>query len=109
LALPVNIEELFNGRTVEWERLEFKKGWNPEDVCHTVCAFANDINNWGGGYIIIGVESQDGIPHMPPVGILRNQIDMIQKELLNICYRIEPHYTPVTAPVDYEEKLLFVI
>jgi predicted HTH transcriptional regulator len=29
-------------------RLEFKAGWNPEQIQHSVCAFANDINNWGG-------------------------------------------------------------
>ena len=28
MALPVNITELINGRVVEWDRLEFKKGWN---------------------------------------------------------------------------------
>jgi ATP-dependent DNA helicase RecG len=29
MPLPVNIPDLIHGRTVEWERLEFKKGWNP--------------------------------------------------------------------------------
>ena len=38
--LPINIDDLINARTVEWERLEFKEGWNPEDVLHTMCAFA---------------------------------------------------------------------
>lgn len=38
--LPININDLINARTVEWERLEFKEGWNPEDVLHTMCAFA---------------------------------------------------------------------
>jgi len=28
MALPVNIRDLINGRTVEWERIEFKRGWN---------------------------------------------------------------------------------
>ena len=51
-ALPINVEELLRGQIVEWERLEFKKGWNPEEIIHTICAFANDINNWGGGYLI---------------------------------------------------------
>lgn len=32
MALPVNIQDLINGRTVEWERIEFKAGWNPEDL-----------------------------------------------------------------------------
>jgi predicted HTH transcriptional regulator len=48
-ALPINVDELLKGQIVEWERLEFKKGWNPEEIIHTICAFANDINNWGGG------------------------------------------------------------
>ena len=55
-ALPINVEELLRGQIVEWERLEFKKGWNPEEIIHTICAFANDINNWGGGYLIVGIE-----------------------------------------------------
>jgi ATP-dependent DNA helicase RecG len=65
-GLPVNIEELINGGTVEGERIEFKKGWNPEDVVHSMCAFANDINNWGSGYIIIGIEEENGKPVLSP-------------------------------------------
>lgn len=49
MALPVNIDKLLRGKIVEWERLDFKRGWNPDDVLHTACAFANDIHNWGGG------------------------------------------------------------
>ena len=30
MALPVNIQDLISGRTVEWERIEFKAGWNPD-------------------------------------------------------------------------------
>jgi len=43
MNLPVNINDLLTARTVEWERLEFKAGWNSEDVLHTMCAFANDF------------------------------------------------------------------
>ncbi len=46
MGLPVNIKELLNGETVEWERIELKEGWNPEPVIRTIGAFANDINNW---------------------------------------------------------------
>ena len=60
MALPVNINELLSGRIVETERLEFKEGWNPEAVLHTMCAFANDVNNWGGGYIVIGIGEKSG-------------------------------------------------
>jgi len=30
MALPININELIHGSTVEWERIEFKEGWNPD-------------------------------------------------------------------------------
>ena len=77
MALPINIDELLSGKTVEWERLDFKRGWNPEDVIHSACAFANDIHNWGGGYIIVGIDEQDGVPVLPPVGIDLHTIDGI--------------------------------
>ena len=42
MPLPININELLKGRVIEWDRLEFKRGWNPEEVIHTMCAFDND-------------------------------------------------------------------
>jgi hypothetical protein len=30
MKLPINIHDILTGRTVEWERLEFKAGWNPQ-------------------------------------------------------------------------------
>lgn len=30
MPLPININELLTGRVIEWDRLEFKKGWNRE-------------------------------------------------------------------------------
>ena len=30
MSLPININDLLHGKPVEWERLEFKAGWNPE-------------------------------------------------------------------------------
>jgi len=62
MNLPINIEKLIKGEVVETERIKYKSGWNPEDVIHSMCAFANDINNLGGGYIVIGVEEKDGVP-----------------------------------------------
>jgi hypothetical protein len=50
MSLPVNIHKVLQDLPVEWERLEFKRGWNPEAILHTMCAFANDFHNLGGGY-----------------------------------------------------------
>jgi len=109
MALPINISDLIHGKVVEWERLEFKEGWNPEDVLHTVCAFANDLNNWGGGYIIVGVKAVEGIPQLPPKGLALERIDRIQGELINMCFKIQPNYLPITQPYIIDGKTILVI
>ena len=65
MALPINIEDLLNKHKVESNRIEFKKGWNPTKIYHSICAFANDFDNIGGGYILVGVEEKDGIAVRP--------------------------------------------
>ena len=109
MPLPININKLLKGKIVEWDRLELKKGWNPEEIIHTMCAFANDINNWGGGYIVIGIDEKEGIPLLPPVGLLQNSIDSIQKNSLNLCHQIEPMPQIITEPVEFQGQLIFVI
>ena len=69
MALPINIDDLINRRVVESARVEYKKNWNAEPIVHSICAFANDIDNWGGGYLIVGVEEEDGMPKFPVEGI----------------------------------------
>ena len=109
MALPINIEKLLYGRVVEWERLDFKRGWNPDDVMHTACAFANDIHNWGGGYIIIGVEEKDGTPVLPPYGLDIESVDRIQKEIVEICNVIQPICNIIPEPVEVEGKTILVL
>ena len=58
MGLPTNIETLLTGNVVEWARIEFKTSWMPEASLKTICAFANDIDNWGGGYIVLGVKEK---------------------------------------------------
>ncbi|MBU2557043.1 MAG: putative DNA binding domain-containing protein [Bacteroidetes bacterium] len=109
MALPVNIEDLVHGKTIEWARIELKKGWNAKKIMHTMCAFANDIHNWGGGYIIVGIDEVDGQAKLPPEGIEQNSIDSIQKELLQLSHRIIPNYFPIVEPyVLYERHILVV-
>ena len=109
MAIPVNISDLLNQRVVEGARIEYKANWNPESCLHTICAFANDVDNWGGGYIIIGVEAQDGVPSYPLTGVTKGSIDKINKELLNICNLIEPRYIPISEHVVINNRDLLVI
>ena len=100
-ALPLSLDDLLHGRAVEWERLEFKAGWNPLDVLHTLCAFANDFHNLGGGYLILGVAERNGRPVLPPEGLDPATLDRIQKELLNLGHSaIQPPYQPIAVPCE---------
>lgn len=58
MGIPTNIKTLLSGNVVEWDRIEFKETWDPEASLKTICAFANDIGNWGGGYLVIGVSEK---------------------------------------------------
>lgn len=110
MLLPININALLSGSPVEWERLEFKEGWNPLAVLHTLCAFANDFHNLGGGYIVIGVAEQDGHPVLPPVGLSASEVEAIQKEVLSLGYSaIQPQYHPILVPEMVAGKRVLVL
>lgn len=109
MALPINIEDLIYRRVVENARIEYKSNWNPEPILHSICAFANDIDNWGGGYIIIGVEEKDGMPVLPVKGLEKSDIDRINKELLQKCNLIEPRYLPVVEQTTFGGKEIVVL
>lgn len=109
MAIPITIEKLLTENIVEWARIEFKEGFNPKSILRTICAFANDIDNWGGGYIVIGAKEKDGKLVRPVSGLSPDSIDTIQKELLNYCKYIKPSYIPQTEPVYFDNKMLLLI
>ena len=92
MALPINVEDLLRQRKVESNRIEFKKGWNPDRLYRSICAFANDFDNIGGGYILVGVEEENGIAKRPVCGIPTEQIDTVLKEITNLNNKINPYY-----------------
>lgn len=109
MALPISIEALIKQQIVENTRLDYKRDWNPEDIIHSICAFANDIDNWGGGYIIVGIEEENGMPKFPITGLSKDSLDKMNKELLQYCNEISPRYLPVVEQVQYEGKEIIVI
>lgn len=82
MAIPTSIKTLLSGYVIEWERVEFKETWDPAVSLKSICAFANDLDNWGGGYIVIGVQESNG---KPVFSIKRNpgrQIGFLSKEYI---------------------------
>ena len=109
MAIPTNIKQLLSGSTVEWARIEFKETWNAEASLKTICAFANDIDNWSGGYLVIGVREKDGKPEYPLQGVPVEKIDGYLKDMLNKCKLIQPEYMPIVEVIDYEGKKFIVV
>jgi ATP-dependent DNA helicase RecG len=96
--LPINLKDLLHQRKVEGERIEYKTGWNPDPIMRTLCAFANDFENLGGGYVVIGQDCDEmGMPIFPPKGLPDNQLDRIQQELLGFCNQIHANYLKQTV------------
>ena len=97
MALPINIEDLLFTQSVESSRIEYKESWNEvtaRSIFRTICAFANDLEEMGGGYIIIGVAEENGVVKMPIKGIDKAQVDKIQKKIIEYCHCIFPTYYP---------------
>lgn len=109
MAIPISIEKLLTENVVEWARIEFKEGWNPDTTLKTISAFANDIDNWGGGYIVIGAKEKDGKLVRPVTGIAPDAVDRIQKDLLRYCKYLKPVYIPQSEPVYFDGKLLLLV
>ena len=99
---------MLSGDVVEWARIEFKETWDAESSLKTICAFANDIDNWGGGYLVIGVKEVNGRP-ISLNGVPLDKIDAYLKDLLNKCKLIQPEYMPITEVVDYEGKKFIIV
>ena len=109
MAIPINVSELVKGNVIESTRIEYKAGFNPAHVIRSICAFANDIDNIGGGYIVLGIEEDHGVAQLPPRGLDPRDIDGILKKLLECCHAIEPLYLPVVEPVLLQGKHVIVI
>ena len=100
--LPVNVEGLLEGGSVESQRIEFKASWDPTTVgtqmLRIICAFANDHENLNGGYVVVGVEETDGHAVLPPRGIAPADSADIQKWIRGQCNRLDPAYQPIMSP-----------
>ena len=110
--LPIGIGELLSG-AVETARLEFKASWDPDttgvQVIKTLCAFANDLQNLNGGYIIIGVAEEKGVAIRPAKGLSEHMIDEAQKWIRGNCNRIDPLYMPVMDVVGVDNRRVLVL
>lgn len=107
------MEELLSGRTVETDRIEFKEGWNLDSIYRSICAFANDFENLGGGYIVIGVAENEisKTAQRPVKGLSSTDIVEIQRKMIGFNHQIQPVYNPklFIETVDYRQIIVLWI
>ncbi len=113
-GLPINLADILHHRSVESTRVEYKSTWNDKSkssVIRTICAFANDLYNQNGGYVIIGVvEDDNGNPILPPKGVEQSKLDIIQKEIIGACKGLlVPEYIPLIFLASYTQRDLIII
>ena len=111
--LPINVDDLLRRRTVESERVEFKGAWDTHrtgpQVIQTICAFANDLHNLNGGYVVIGVDEREGRSVLPPRGLSTEQVDAAQRWIRGQCNRLDPQYPPVLSPERIDDRMVLVV
>ena len=112
-TLCINLEDLLACRGVESQRVEFKAGWDPRttgpQVLRTICAFANDLQNLSGGYVVIGVAEQDGRAVFPPAGLTDEAVEAAQKWIRGRCNKLDPPYQPILSPETVADRRLLVV
>ena len=111
-CLPINIDDLLRHRGIESARVEFKATWNEhvgDQVLRTICAFANDLHNLNGGYLIVGVDARDGVAALPARGLDPQLIDAAQKWIRGHCKRLDPEYQPVLSPEVVDGRVVLVV
>lgn len=105
----LNIEKFLSKRLIESDRLEFKRGWNPSSIYRSICAFANDFENTGGGYILIGVDEENGVAKRPVAGVNPSELDKIQREMIGFNNLIKPFYAPRLFIEEVDDKPIIIL
>ena len=97
----------------EWKEFKNLKndfnGHEKDDVISYVSALANDFDETGGGYIVVGVKEVNGRPVRPVIGIDPNQIEPIEKDMVGFNNLMQPYYQPRLYIEETDGKTILVI
>jgi ATP-dependent DNA helicase RecG len=99
----------------ENEQTEWKENVaDIDDVVETLCAFANDLQNLGGGYVVCGAKEErdaNGFPRLVRTGLTANRIREVENTVLARCRdRVSPPITPLVEelPSDDDSRRVLV-
>jgi ATP-dependent DNA helicase RecG len=101
----------------ESEQIEWKENVaDIDDVIKSLCAFANDLANLGGGYVVCGAQEQKdefGFSKISKIGLTAAALAELKGRVLTRCReRVTPEIMPAVYEVESENKdrriLIFV-
>jgi ATP-dependent DNA helicase RecG len=92
----------------ESEQTEWKESVaDIDDVGATLCAFANDLQNLGGGYVVCGaseMEDEHGFPKLVRKGLTARRLKEIENATLACCReRVSPPLAPLVEELDADD------
>ena len=114
MSARINLSELAER---ESEQTEWKENVaDIDDVVRTLVAFANDLQNLGGGYVVCGAgETKDafGFPQLAKLGLPANRLKEVENKVLTRCReRVSPPIAPLLEELpgkdDAHRILVFV-
>lgn len=123
---PVSIGAMMGTRPVidlaqlaarESEQIEWKENVAEiADVPRTLSAFANDLPNLGGGYVICGAaekKDEHGFPMLVRTGLTASRLKEVQGKVLTFCRdKVSPPINPIVEELetsDPEKRILVFI
>jgi ATP-dependent DNA helicase RecG len=99
----------------ESEQTEWKENVaNIDDVVETLSAFANDLSNLGGGYVVCGAKEEKdehGFPRLAKAGLTAARLREVQGTVLTRCRdRVSPPITPMVEelPANADDRRILV-
>lgn len=99
----------------ESEQVEWKENVaDVDDAVATLCAYANDLQNLGGGYLVCGVREntdQNGFPRFERIGLSAARLRELEGRILALCQdRVSPPIAPLTdeLPADTNDRRVLV-
>ena len=92
----------------ESEQTEWKESVaDPDDIVATLCAFANDLQNLGGGYVVCGAkEAKDahGFPQLVRAGLTSSRFKEVENTVLARCRdRVSPPIAPLVEELESDD------
>jgi ATP-dependent DNA helicase RecG len=112
LTSRISLDELARR---ESEQTEWKENVaDVDDVVATLSAFANDLQNLGGGTVVCGAREEkdaQGFPKLVQSGLTANRLKEVENTVLTRCReRVSPPITPIVEelPSDHDDRRILV-